>query len=304
MNGLGQANAGYSSPIQKNVWPGGGRDFMSKPYHPAAERATQCVLPRFYTTSGIQRHTSWPPPFDPEMERLGCRPTGKKCGPRAPGYEGQEYDCPNMPFVGSPAWYQPRQGQSTVFGGMGSVGSTALSVAVPIALVLAVGAVAWTLGSYLWPETSDAAWRRRNGEESGRKRFRKWAQGVSLSRVRRRDVPEEFLAPYDTFCLTYWGDPANDYEDGHRDYQNALHAAIWSIPSETKRRRPLGNCPRCGGSGRIRGFSHISGGECFQCEGSGSIRSRNGEDHKEATKEHLGTAKLHLTEALAHMELM
>lgn len=33
-----------------------------------------------------------------------------------------------------------------------------------------------------------------------------------------------------------------------------------------------GDCPRCGGSGRISRFEHIANGFCFACDGSGGNR--------------------------------
>jgi hypothetical protein len=30
-----------------------------------------------------------------------------------------------------------------------------------------------------------------------------------------------------------------------------------------------GNCPRCGGLGKIHGFEHVQGGSCFRCFGTG-----------------------------------
>lgn len=35
-----------------------------------------------------------------------------------------------------------------------------------------------------------------------------------------------------------------------------------------------GNCTRCNGRGRIRGFSHVEGGQCFACKGTGKARIR------------------------------
>ena len=31
-------------------------------------------------------------------------------------------------------------------------------------------------------------------------------------------------------------------------------------------------CPKCGGTGYIRQYSHVSGGICFHCNGTGKIR--------------------------------
>lgn len=31
-------------------------------------------------------------------------------------------------------------------------------------------------------------------------------------------------------------------------------------------------CPKCGGTGHIREYSHVSGGICFHCNGSGKAR--------------------------------
>lgn len=31
------------------------------------------------------------------------------------------------------------------------------------------------------------------------------------------------------------------------------------------------SCPKCGGSGKIRAFAHIAGGDCFDCSGDGYL---------------------------------
>ena len=42
-----------------------------------------------------------------------------------------------------------------------------------------------------------------------------------------------------------------------------------ATPPKPQTHPAVGNCPRCGGSGKIPHFSHVSGGVCFRCNGSG-----------------------------------
>ena len=37
---------------------------------------------------------------------------------------------------------------------------------------------------------------------------------------------------------------------------------------------PAAQCTRCGGAGKLRGFSHVEGGTCFACHGRGVRRVR------------------------------
>ena len=146
VSGLGQPQF-FMGPVTKSVWPGGGHDMLTQAYNPAQQRSVRCVLPKFYSSSGVQRLTSWPPPTDPQLERLGCYQTGKKCGPNAPGYWGTEYNCPNVPFVGQPSWYQG--------GGMGdakSIFRTAFGFAVPLAVLTAIVVGGVSLAGLIWPE--------------------------------------------------------------------------------------------------------------------------------------------------------
>jgi DnaJ-class molecular chaperone len=39
----------------------------------------------------------------------------------------------------------------------------------------------------------------------------------------------------------------------------------------TKSKMVTGDCAKCDGKGKIRGFSHIANGTCFTCKGSGKV---------------------------------
>lgn len=45
-----------------------------------------------------------------------------------------------------------------------------------------------------------------------------------------------------------------------------------------------GNCPKCGGSGRIQAFSHIASGDCFMCGATGVVAAGR-EEKKPALNE-------------------
>jgi hypothetical protein len=50
------------------------------------------------------------------------------------------------------------------------------------------------------------------------------------------------------------------------------HTCRVNATTATRTAKPaLGTCIKCGGSGHIRAFSHILGGECFACKGRGTV---------------------------------
>ena len=46
----------------------------------------------------------------------------------------------------------------------------------------------------------------------------------------------------------------------------------------------MGECMKCGGAGRINGFSHIVAGRCFACGGAGKVSIKAGCSHDVAPK--------------------
>lgn len=42
--------------------------------------------------------------------------------------------------------------------------------------------------------------------------------------------------------------------------------------AEIAARVASGECTRCNGKGKIRGFGHVEGGKCFGCNGTGKRR--------------------------------
>jgi hypothetical protein len=55
--------------------------------------------------------------------------------------------------------------------------------------------------------------------------------------------------------------------------RDAIRRAVNEVfpPEAALRAAAPGACPRCGGSGHIRAYGHVLGGECFGCGGSGRI---------------------------------
>jgi hypothetical protein len=69
------------------------------------------------------------------------------------------------------------------------------------------------------------------------------ARGLAVAIMRGR---------YTVLCLTQQG-----YDLGNAEEAEVSHKNI---------------CPKCGGTGYIRQYSHVSGGICFHCNGTGKHR--------------------------------
>ena len=95
---------------------------------------------------------------------------------------------------------------------------------------------------------------------------------VSPTRIRLDEVPERFRPYLVVYREAYanaaeiWGE---NNPESHKAGKRATLAALNPQPKHTR-----GNCPKCGGRGRLRGFAHIKNGVCFTCGGSGNVGSK------------------------------
>jgi hypothetical protein len=122
------------SPISRGSLPGG--------YNVVNMGHGNQGIVEFDNISGLHRRVGTRPLYE-DLLRQGCTPTGQRTGP--PGFESDVYNCPNSP-AGSPAWFQT--GQPTVFGGLAGLSFT--EAVVPLAVVIAVGAVVYYGAEYLF----------------------------------------------------------------------------------------------------------------------------------------------------------
>lgn len=105
--------------------------------------------------------------------------------------------------------------------------------------------------------------------------FVAYSKRVSLCRIRRSQVPDALRPLYDHFMAQLQAQLSDPEEESVSTlpfscYVNAMQAVTLKFRPATNI-NPLGNCPRCGGSGLISAYRHIRGGQCLKCEGSGSI---------------------------------
>lgn len=107
-------------------------------------------------------------------------------------------------------------------------------------------------------------------------RFEQYRLNACLTRIRISMVPvdlQPLVRAYREALSAQLSDPENESWEslGPNEHHNALQAVYLAFSE--KRDRPKGNCPRCGGTGHIRAYSHVHGGVCLQCGGSGNIKT-------------------------------
>lgn len=105
--------------------------------------------------------------------------------------------------------------------------------------------------------------------------FHQYRASADITRVRMSAVPsalQPLVKAYREALSRQLADPENEswHSLGPNEHHNAFQAVCLEFGSPVE--RPKGNCPRCGGSGHIRAYSHIQGGICLKCDGAGSVK--------------------------------
>lgn len=87
-----------TSPLTLNT-TAGGRDLYQAGREGTASRGMveRCVLPRLGPGGWSNVKRGEVPPVDPQLRELGCRQTGRRCGP---GGYGEVYECPGFAPIG------------------------------------------------------------------------------------------------------------------------------------------------------------------------------------------------------------
>ena len=88
-----------------------------------------------------------------------------------------------------------------------------------------------------------------------------WLAAHSLLRMRRSAVPVELLP--------LWSEAMAQRVGSISDGQAVAKAMAVCFPESRPQRAASTGCPRCGGTGYLRGLSHIHSGRCFACNYSG-----------------------------------
>ena len=99
---------------------------------------------------------------------------------------------------------------------------------------------------------------------------------MPLTRVRMSAVPAELqplVKEYLAALSRQLSDPENESWDslGPNEHHNARQAVYHAFAPKIE--KPAGNCPRCGGTGRVLAYSHIRNGQCLKCGGTGHVKS-------------------------------
>jgi hypothetical protein len=107
--------------------------------------------------------------------------------------------------------------------------------------------------------------------------FEAYRKVTDLLRVRLNAVPENMrplVVKYRQALSAQLDDPENQSWDslGPNERYNALLAVKRVCSTPTFKTLPQGNCPRCGGTGRLLAYLHIMGGVCLRCGGSGNVK--------------------------------